>query len=319
MKGIVFGASGFIGSHVAEQLKKDGYEVHAIVRDNSDTTFLDSLDIKIIKVDFQKSVIFGKKESRMLSDAIIYNCIAYKSDQATLEGYREIEIDLTKKIINESWAANAKKYVQLSSIVAYGIRIPEYPIDETYQPRPQELIEISALEREQCVERECNRLGFDFVILEPVTAIGIRDNGSFFTKMLDAYHRNQFPLIGGGKAKFSALDVRDIGKAMAWIGKSDSAINNRKYLLKGYDISWFDLKSEFDNVFNRSAKAKYLPIWLAKSLAFLLEKTTKKPKFNRLSAYALSSDRIYDDSRIKKAGFQALYNFNDSIRAIAKS
>jgi len=43
MKVLVTGASGFLGSHVAEQLSREGHDVRALVRKSSNTKFLESL------------------------------------------------------------------------------------------------------------------------------------------------------------------------------------------------------------------------------------------------------------------------------------
>ncbi|GLI10721.1 hypothetical protein YDYSG_67570 [Paenibacillus tyrfis] len=43
MNAVVFGGSGFIGSHTVEQLVLAGHEVTAAVREQSDTAFLDRL------------------------------------------------------------------------------------------------------------------------------------------------------------------------------------------------------------------------------------------------------------------------------------
>ncbi len=47
MKAIVFGSTGFIGSHVVEQLSLAGHQVTAVVRNTSNTEFLESLGVKV--------------------------------------------------------------------------------------------------------------------------------------------------------------------------------------------------------------------------------------------------------------------------------
>ena len=43
MRILLTGASGFLGSHIAEQLDQQGAEVRALVRSTSDTRFLEGL------------------------------------------------------------------------------------------------------------------------------------------------------------------------------------------------------------------------------------------------------------------------------------
>ncbi len=44
MRILLTGASGFLGSHIAEQLDQQGADVRALVRSTSDTRFLDNLE-----------------------------------------------------------------------------------------------------------------------------------------------------------------------------------------------------------------------------------------------------------------------------------
>ena len=47
MKNLISGATGFVGSHIAEKLKGQGEEVVAFARKTSDTSFLDDLGVEI--------------------------------------------------------------------------------------------------------------------------------------------------------------------------------------------------------------------------------------------------------------------------------
>lgn len=47
---LITGATGFVGSHLAESLVKKNYLVHAVVRPNSDIAFLKTLDQKHIRI-----------------------------------------------------------------------------------------------------------------------------------------------------------------------------------------------------------------------------------------------------------------------------
>ncbi|MCK5138385.1 MAG: NAD-dependent epimerase/dehydratase family protein, partial [Thermodesulfovibrionia bacterium] len=51
MKALITGATGFIGSHLVDELFKRGYKVTCLVRKTSDITWLEGLDIEIIEGD----------------------------------------------------------------------------------------------------------------------------------------------------------------------------------------------------------------------------------------------------------------------------
>ena len=48
---LVTGATGLLGSHIVEQLHKRGRPVRALVRRSSDTTWLETLPVEIVRGD----------------------------------------------------------------------------------------------------------------------------------------------------------------------------------------------------------------------------------------------------------------------------
>ena len=48
---LLTGATGFVGSHVAEALVRRGHSVRTLARAGSDTAFLDSLGVQIVRGD----------------------------------------------------------------------------------------------------------------------------------------------------------------------------------------------------------------------------------------------------------------------------
>ena len=51
MKALVTGATGFIGSHLCEELARRGYEVTCLVREKSDLKWIENIDLKLITGD----------------------------------------------------------------------------------------------------------------------------------------------------------------------------------------------------------------------------------------------------------------------------
>lgn len=295
MKAIVFGGTGFIGSHVVEQLHLAGHHVTALIRDRSNSTFLESLGVNVVRIDFLNSEAIGNV---MKEQDVVYNCTADSSFHTQNSLNAPVEINLTIKLIEAAALHGISRFIQLSTIVIYDFKSNE-PIDESYCSHPEYMMQKVYIEREKVVKEVGRKNGIETVILRPASTIGVRDTKSFFSRLYAAYTHDQFPLVGNGDTKVSLIDTRDIGRAMEWLGtyekpKDDNGI----YLLKGFDTTWYKLKNEMDQATGKQAKIIPLPT---------SEQTMMVKNF--------TTNRIWNDQKIKKLGFNTKYTLTDAVKS----
>lgn len=295
MKVIIFGGTGFIGSHVVEQLHIAGHQVTAAVRETSNTTFLESLGVNVIKIDFSNSVAIGKVTE---GHDVVYNCTADAKLHTPISLDAPVEIALTRTLIEAAALHGASKFIQLSSVVLYDFQTNE-PIDESYISRPEYPIQSLLLERERIVEEVGRKTGITTILLRPASTIGVRDTSSFFARLFTAHTSDQYPMIGNGATKVSLVDTRDIGRAMAWLGTyQKSEHDNGIFLLKGFDTTWSQLKAEIDHATGRIAKT----VNFSEGLPSFALKT-------------FTVNRIWNDNKIRKIGFKTKYSLTNSVEA----
>ena len=70
---LVTGATGFVGSHLCEELVKQGYKVKALVRESSDKSFLDTLGVEYIYCDLRD---VDKLKENLKGIDIVFHCAA---------------------------------------------------------------------------------------------------------------------------------------------------------------------------------------------------------------------------------------------------
>jgi dihydroflavonol-4-reductase len=216
-------------------------------------------------------------------------------------------VDLTRQIALAAQRAGVRRYIQLSSIIAYGTHLPSTPIDESFPPQPEIPIDRASLEREQAVKQVAAETGLDTVILQPASTIGKRDGFSFFHRISEAHVNNAFPMMKNGQAHFSCIDTRDIGRAMVWLGEAGEEVKGQTYLLKGYEVSWMEIKQALDKARGVAAKIRHIPYRLAQILAGPLELLLPNPPLERRTVHVLTHDRSYNDHKIRAVGFQPIY------------
>jgi nucleoside-diphosphate-sugar epimerase len=125
-----------------------------------------------------------------------------------------------------------------------------------------------------------------------------------------------FPVVNGGQWKFSCIDCRDIGRAMVHLLELEID-KPETYLVKGFDLSWLELKSELDRFLGKPSRTLSLPKNLMMKMAYLMEKIYpygSSPPVTRFDMEVLSTDTLFDDSKLRNTGFQCKYSLLDSFQ-----
>lgn len=313
LKVTIFGATGFIGSHVAEQFCMAGYEVTTPVRKGSDTTLLQTLNCHIHEVDFDRD---DSIRNAIVEDSIVYNCIAALNTNVIEDSVRSVEVDLTRRIIRQVKDGGAKGYIQLSSIISYGHNLPVTAIDEEYPQTPEFFLDRISLERETAVKTTCQELDLPFIILQPTSTIGKRARGNSFSQLVDMYKEDKFPLVSGGKAGVSLIDTRDVGRCMIWLGENIQTLSGQIFLLKGFDTTWLGFKQTLDKLNGKENKAKNYPFWLLNLVGYIGEQWAENPLMSRRVAGLLGKNKLYQDAKIRETGFEPIYTLEDAVAQV---
>jgi nucleoside-diphosphate-sugar epimerase len=312
MKTIVFGATGYLGSHVAEQLTLAGHTVICVVRPNSDTAFLQTLPVSIVRVNFGDVAALA---APITQDCVVLNCVADTRMHLSDDERRVVECELTSRLFEAAQKADARRFIQLSTVMAYGFDRPESAIDENFPTKPKYSYSRIACEREQTLLAQHKSSGTELVILRPSNTLGKRDS-SALPALLASHEKGLFAVIGGGAWKFSCMDARDVGRAMVHL--LDVPVSKPEiFLAKGFDITWLDVKTVLDKLLQRDTKLMNIPKAMAMLIGRVMEAVYpygKNPALTRFSVEVLSTHTLFDDAKIRATGFQAKYDLMATLR-----
>jgi len=178
MKCVVTGGAGFIGSHLAENLSKNGHEV--IVIDNLDTgscnnikTFKDS--IKFVKGSILDSAVLAKNFNGC---GIVFHLAAVPSVTRSIvnpKATSEVNIQGTLNVLLAARDANVRKVVFTSSSSVYG-DTPTLPKKESMQPNPKSPYALSKHVGEQYCRLFSELFGLGTICLRYFNVFGPRQD-----------------------------------------------------------------------------------------------------------------------------------------------
>ena len=313
MKVAVFGATGFIGSHVAEQLHLAGNEVTCFVRQNSDVSFLESLGVNLVQVSFD-SLDTIQNQIETLSPEVICNCIADTRSHVSYEERAKVEITLTTALFKMAQAAHVERFIQLSTIMVYGFDRPGTAINESHPQSPKYIYNKIAADREAALLNCESNAGTALVIVRPSNTFGKRDT-SLLPNFIQSSKQGIFPVVSGGQWAFSCIDARDIGRAFQHLMQVPVSQKDI-FLIKGYDTDWLSFKKALDDFWGRKTKVVNLPKAIMMVVGRILEAVYpygSKPQLTRFDMEVMSYHALFDDAKIRATGFTPIYALQEGL------
>lgn len=278
MRSLVTGATGFIGSHVAEILKERGHTVRLLVR--NETRLYPELreGYDIVKGTLAQS----PDELAKLVEGVDYVFhIAGLIKGRTQREFNAVNAEGTRKLLQAVTQTGSElmRFVLVSSLAAIGpSEDSRHFIAEDSVPHPVTFYGRSKLLGEKLAMQFADKV--PLTIIRPPAVYGPRDTGilEFFQFMAKGYALQ----FGSQEKSFSMIHGRDLARGIVESAMHDGAIGEAFFLTdpEPYSMSW-TMQLLRDTLQPRKNKTLAPPVWLAKGFARfndILQFITRKPR-----------------------------------------
>jgi nucleoside-diphosphate-sugar epimerase len=304
---LVTGASGFIGSHVAEELVQRGVPVRVLIRKKSSLRHLSQVKVETATGDVTEPASLPaalEGVEGVIHCAGLTRAISYQQ-------YRSVNRDGTENILRACLAANPhpSRIVCLGSLAAYGPSCASRPLTETDQPHPVSYYGRSKLEGHKVAESFMKNLSI--TILLPPAVYGPRDKDVFvYFKLADL---GIVPFLGFREKTISLIHVQDVAGAAAECLLRKEASGRSYFVEDGQPHSWKDFARAICSARGTRSLPIVLPLPVARFAAVLAEiyaRISRRPpllgiqKMRELAqpSWTCSGERIR-----KELGFQCRF------------
>ena len=220
MKALVTGATGFVGSHLAEHLRARGDEVTALVRNPSRAGLLRELGIRLERGDLHDSAALARATAGQDVVYHVAGAVAAKDEPAYLQGNR----DGTANVVRAAERAGSARFVLVSSMAAGGPAAPGRPRRGDEPSAPVTAYGRSKLAGESVVRASA----LPWVIMRPPTVYGPRDRDNFI-KVFRLARTGLAPVFGDGSMQLSAVYAPDLAGALAAVSEGQAVIGRTYY------------------------------------------------------------------------------------------
>ena len=174
---LVTGATGFVGSHAAEEGLRRGHQVRAIARAASDTQRLEKLGVVIYRGDLTDAAVV--RQAAANADVVIH-CAAKVGDWGPVEEYRAVNVEALRGLLEACKDQRLHRFVHVSSLGVYEAR-HHYGTDES-EPLPARHMDgytQTKVESEQLALKYHRDHGVPLVVLRPGFVYGPHDRTAF--------------------------------------------------------------------------------------------------------------------------------------------
>ncbi len=301
MKALVTGASGFVGGHLVERLKKEGIDVVALARESSDVKSLKELGVSIAYGDLQDRDSL-KKALKGISH--LFHCGAVVSDWADPKLIQKINVEGTQTLLDLSIEMGVKRFIHISSLAVLGMH-DHYQTNETapYEKTGDPYCD-TKIEAEKRV-MEAYRKGLPTVIVRPGFIYGPRDR-QFLPRVFKFLKAGKFVYIGNGEKILNLTHVSNLIDAILLAAKNDTAVGQIYNVTDDGKVTRKKLIETICDVANLPKPTKSIPIPVAKVICAVCETYTKltkskeTPLLNRARMKFLALNLDFDISKIRK-------------------
>jgi nucleoside-diphosphate-sugar epimerase len=204
MKALVTGATGFVGSHLAEALRRRGDEVTALVRSPGKAEALHRLGVRTVAGHLEDAAALARAVEGQDVVFHVAGLVAARNEGEFMRGNR----DGTTTLVAAASTAGTPRFVLVSSMAAAGPATPGTPLTGTEPARPVTAYGRSKLAAEAAVTAS----SLPWVILRPPTVYGPRDREVL--KVFRMARLGIAPVFGDGGQQLSAVHGADLADAL---------------------------------------------------------------------------------------------------------
>lgn len=321
MKVLITGASGFIGSHLAEKLSQRGINVRCLVRPESNIDFLKRMkNIELFEGDLLKPDSF-LPALRGVEKVFHLAAVSQTREDVDYSFFQKYIVQPTKNLALSALENKVKKFIFYSSIEAVGLRKAsalEKPIDETATPSPETKYGRAKLEAEQLLLSYLKK-GLPVVIIRPSVVYGARDITHGPLKLFRSLKSGIFHLVGNGQNWVSWCYVENLIEATTLAAEKPVASYPVYFINDEKPYRFAEIVKAAARVMGVEVSPWKIPLTLAKIACLPTEFTFsllgKDPLVSRSKLRLATQNFVYDISKAKKElGYRPIYSLDEGIK-----
>lgn len=316
MKALVTGVSGFIGSHVAERILSEGFDVRCLMRKSSQNKWLDKSKYDFVIANFDDKE--GLKKALKDVDYVFH--VAGLNFAKNKDDYQRTNTIGTRQLIEAVYEnqVNLRRFLYVSSLTATGPSLTkDNPVNEESPRNPVTAYGLSKKLAEDEVILYKGKV--PFTIIKPPAVIGPRDTAIF--SIFKIMYLGFAAHIGLNKKYISLIHSTDLANGIVEAALSENTIDQSYMLTNDEFHNWDYISDIFKSQMNKSFYIKVkipdsVVMALGRTLEFTYGLFGKHPMLDTDKAIDITRNfwTCTADKAKRDFGFRQTISFEDGVK-----
>jgi nucleoside-diphosphate-sugar epimerase len=315
MRALVTGGTGFIGSHLVDELVREGYQVQVLRRPTSNMTYLKGKDVTVAVGDLSDTTSLMKVSQNI---DVVFHVAALPRDWGTRKEFFEVNLYGTKNLLDACVENKVPRFVFMSSAAVYGFPNTTQPIAEDFPKKPTPKYGEAKYRAELLLwEYGVNHNIMVSAIRSPIVT-GPRDP-LIAPFLITALKQQRLFYIGTGDQCISVSDGRDVAHCLRLAGETATA-NGQAFNVKSFDCTLKIMIETLAETLQVPAPTKHRSYLGTYLLAELIEgiwilRRKKNPPLTRQKVKVLGHTRIIDTQKAQRElGYTPTYTYESTMK-----
>jgi nucleoside-diphosphate-sugar epimerase len=317
---LVTGATGLLGSHLAEKLTALGLRVRALVRPESRTAFLETLGAELVRGDLTDLADCARAVAGV---SRVFHSAAKVGDWGRWSEFQTGCIDATRVLAQAAAKAGVERFVHISSTSAYGHPAERGAAIDELAPLGQNIWVLDHYTRSKV---ECERMlwklrddGLPLTVIRPSWLFGERDRTTV-PRLARQFRQGTMMVVGRGDNPLSAVYAGVVADAAILASQHPAALGEAYNITSHGPITQRAFLDLFAKAFGTPPVTRTVPFVVAYAGGFLLEvqdkllMRTRPPRVTRYGAWLLGRYLEYSTEKARRdLGWEPSIDYAESI------
>lgn len=310
MRALVTGGSGFVGSHLVDELLKNDYTVNVLVRPTSNLAYLKGKPIHLKTGDLSDT---SSLSTACKGNDIVFHIAALPHEQTYLRSFYTVNTKGTKNLLEASVQSGVRNFILMSTTSLYGF--PPIPVlKEEHVTMPKTKYGKSKYFAEQLLGQYGKTYNMHVAAIRAPWITGPRNYKTpHFIRTLKQGH---FFYVNTPQTTISIVDVRDVAACLRRASEQtkvkDQAIN-----VKSFDCTVQAYIETITSALSIPSPTRTLSLPTALILATFAEAawlpTRREPPITRHQVRTLGTNRTFNINRASTIGYTPKYTMEKTV------